>query len=191
MGIVPFSQLGRPECPLSDDPSNAVKQKRKEPATVPGSSSKDPEDGAATPDWWAQEKTKIQARSGASNVEKTVDEQLRKAAKEEEKRQEEKRKQAAIEADKKKVEEAFERRKREAELRRLKEEEDWRNSLKKRRLEEEALDREKKREKEARRLKREEEKAEKARREGKPLPLAGNPARMVQATDAQQQKLSP
>lgn len=123
---VPFSKLVSKDCPLKppDEASNSSPVASAPVITSKPALQKKKRSRSRTPDWWEMHV------GGAGNAAEEAERKL-----EDEKRQmEEKLKEAQkaklkLEAEKAKVQRAFEARKKEAEVRRLREEEEWRNRL--------------------------------------------------------------
>jgi len=155
---VPFSKIGRKDCPLRNPKDDSAEASKKDDSGASKNGSqkekkrKDPKDGSVTPDW--RENMKAVNEQKARREQQGID--LQK--KEEGKMKEERKRQELVAAERRKVEQAFEKRKEEAEKQRLKEEEEWRQNLIKKRELQAAEDEIKDAEKEARRKIRREEK---------------------------------
>jgi len=121
---VPFKMVGQPSCPLRPYEEQGQGRKR---------------DRSKTPEWWQTKKGK--------SYQDIVEEQERQAKqkhdqeqKEKDRKAAEKQRQEMIESEKKKVAEVFEKRKQEADALRLRDEEEWRQGLRRKREEEAALE---------------------------------------------------
>lgn len=168
---VPFTKIGRKDCPLrnpaDEKTSEGAKSDAATQAKADGSGAKkrkrENQDRSATPDAFSKEGMRALAEQKAKREQLAI----QKKIEEEERKKEERRRQELVEADKRRVAEAFEKRKKEAEAQKLKEEEEWRQNLIKRREKEAAEEAEREKEKEERRKKRREEKAKKEEEERK------------------------
>merc|ERR1712190_128711 len=153
---VPFSLLGRPDCPLKLDPTGKSIKVAPAQERRPRERSR-----SKTPDWLQMEQNRVnQAIEEKKERERKAAEERR--LEEERRLREEHQKKILMEEEKRKVQEAFEKRKKEQEMQKLIEEEKWRRQLREQREKEAAEEAVKEeaaaKEREERRQKRREEK---------------------------------